>query len=196
MTDEALRRRLLGLARRDAETRERLAADGSLFDGYHLEMQAVHEANAAELRTIVEAQGWPGRGLAGEDGAEAAWLVAQHAIGLPDFQRACLRALQAAAAIGAVPAWQPAYLEDRIRSLEGRPQLYGTQFDWDEAGEMSPLPIEAPEGVDARRAEIGLGPLADATHRHREAARSQPRPEDLQARRQVMAEWARATGWR
>ena len=196
MTDKALRRRLLDLARRDAETRERLAADGSLFEGYHPEMRAVHDANAAALRAIVEAQGWPGRRLAGEDGAEAAWLVAQHAIGLPDFQRACLRALQAAAASGDVPAWQPAYLEDRIRSLEGRPQLYGTQFDWDEAGEMSPLPIEESRDVDARRAAVGLGPLADATRRHREEARSQPPPEDLQARQQAKAEWARETGWR
>ncbi len=45
--DETLRATLLAMARHDREVLERLAADGSLFAGYHPEMQAVHEANAA-----------------------------------------------------------------------------------------------------------------------------------------------------
>ena len=53
-----------------------------------------------------------------------------------------------------------AMLEDRIRTFEGRPQRYGTQFDWDEHGHLSLLPLEDPAGVDARRRAIGLGPLA------------------------------------
>ena len=28
-----------------------------------------------------------------------------------------------------------AYLTDRVALFEGKPQLYGTQFDWDENGE-------------------------------------------------------------
>jgi hypothetical protein len=31
-----------------------------------------------------------------------------------------------------------AYLTDRIAVFEGEPQLYGTQFDWDENRELSP----------------------------------------------------------
>ena len=196
MIDEALRRRLIELARRDAETRERLAADGSLFEGYHPEMEAVHAANAAVLEEIVAESGWPGHDLAGEDGAEAAWLIAQHAIGLPDFQRACLARLEAAVAQGDAPAWQPAYLADRIRTFEGRPQLYGTQFDWDEAGEMSPLPMEDADGVDARREAVGLPPLAEAMRRHRESAVPEPKPADREARRAEMEAWARRVGWR
>lgn len=83
--DESLRRRLVSLARHDAETRERLAADGSLFEGYHPAMQAVHEDNAAALESIVNEHGWPMAATAGTDGAEAAWVVAQHAISLPEF---------------------------------------------------------------------------------------------------------------
>jgi hypothetical protein len=66
----------------------------------------------------------------------------QHAISLPQFQRQCLALLQAAVTRGEAPAWQVAMLTDRIRILEGRQQLYGTQFDWDANGQMSPLPIE------------------------------------------------------
>ena len=36
-------------------------------------------ANTARLRQIVRAHGWPGRTLVGEDGADAAWLLLQHA---------------------------------------------------------------------------------------------------------------------
>lgn len=194
--DETLRERLLAMARQDLDVRTRLAGDGSLFEGYHPEMQAVHDANAAALDAIIADRGWPSVTLAGADGAEAAWLVAQHAIGQPDFQRRCLGLLEAAAARDEVPAWQPAYLADRIRSLEGRPQLYGTQFDWDEDGVMSPLPIEGPDEVDARRAAIGLPPLAETTAMHRRNASPETRPADLERRKREAHEWAVRTGWR
>ena len=184
------------MARRDAETRARLAADGSLFEGYHPEMRAVHESNAAALDELIGQHGWPGEDLAGGDGAEAAWRIAQHAIGLPDFQRSCLTALEAAAAQGAVPAWQPAYLVDRILTLEGKPQVYGTQFDWDESGVMNPLAIEEPGGVDARRARVGLPPLAEVIAHHRAETRHEPRPTYVAKRRAQEDAWAREVGWR
>jgi hypothetical protein len=194
-----LRDELRALARADAETRERLAADGSLYGGYHPEMEAVHRANAARLRAIIEAHGWPGRSLVGEDGAEAAWRVAQHAIGEPAFMRAVLPLLQKAIVQEEAPPWQAAYLEDRIHALEGRLQRFGTQFDWDEEGRMSPHPpIEDPEGVDARRAVVGLEPLAEATRKHRAqaAASGEPPAGDLAARRAEGEAWARRMGWR
>jgi hypothetical protein len=105
--------------------------------------------------------GWPGEAIVGQEGASAAWLIAQHAIGEPTFQRACLLALEAAAARSEVPAWQPAMLEDRIRVFEGKLQRYGTQLQVDDEGELHPHPIEDPDGVEARRAAVGLEPLAD-----------------------------------
>ena len=194
--NEALRESLLTLARHDLETRARLAADGSLFDGYHPEMQAVHDANADALEEIIAVHGWPGVRLAGEDGAEAAWLIVQHAIARPPLQRRSLVLIQAAAAEGDAPAWQAAYLADRIRVFEGRPQLYGTSFDWNEAGEMEPNPIEEPDRVDERRADAGLPPLAETAARIRSESRNEPRPADLAARRREMAAWAASVGWR
>lgn len=194
--DGHIRDTLLRLAHRDRETRERLAADGSLFAGYHPEMEAVHRANAAQLERILDLHGWPTAALAGEEGAEAAWLIAQHAIGLPAFQRRCLAELEAAAAAKQAPAWQPAMLLDRIRVFEGRPQRYGTSFDWDEDGLMSPLPIEAPERVDEWRAAVGLPPLTVSVERQRQQSASERRPADLEARRREMDDWAREVGWR
>jgi hypothetical protein len=184
------------MADHDLAVRERLASDGSLFDGYHPEMRAVHEANAAALDEIISQNGWPTADLVGERAAQAAWLIVQHAIGRPAFQRRCLELLQREASAGRVPAWRPAMLLDRIRAFEGKPQVYGTSFDWDDAGQMSPLPIEDADHVDERRAGVGLEPLADAIARHRLQTAAEPVPEDLAQRRRQADGWAREVGWR
>lgn len=195
MNDE-LRRDLLALAELDRVTRARLAADGALFGGYHPEMRAVHEQNAEALSDILDQHGWPTAAQAGEDGAEAAWLVAQHAISLPDFMRRCLALLQAAVKAGQAPGWRAAMMLDRIRVFEGAPQLFGTQFDWDEEGRMSPAPIAEPDAVDERRAEVGLPPLSQSIAEHRRRAEGEPAPQDLAKRAREAAKWARSVGWR
>lgn len=193
-----VRRELLEMAERDLTVRGELAADGSLFHGYHPRMQAVHDANAARLSAIVTEHGWPGEPQVGRDGAEAAWLIAQHAIAQPRLQRTALTALREAVGRGDVPALQAAMLEDRIRVFEGRAQRYGTQFDWDANGELSPLPIEEPNGVDDRRRTLGLAPLEeDLAERRRAMAEDRERPpHDWPARQREMEDWRRAVGWR
>jgi hypothetical protein len=182
----------------DLRLRGELEADGSLFQGYAPRMRAVHDANAARLGEILDALGWPGEPQVGREGAKAAWLIAQHAIGHPLLQRRALVALTAAARRGDVPSLYPAMLEDRIRCLEGRPQLYGTQFDWDAEGQMSPLPLEDPEGVEVRRVEVGLGPLAHDLRARRAAQADGPDrpPPDWAARQREMDAWCRQVGWR
>jgi hypothetical protein len=193
-----IRQELLAMAAEDLRVRQELAESGSLFEGYDPRMRAVHDRHAGRLAAIVDDHGWPGRHRVGPDGAEAAWLIVQHAIAQPALQRRALAALEAAVARGEVPARQPAMLEDRIRTLEGRPQRYGTQFDWDAAGELSPLPIEDPDGLEARRRAVGLGPLAEAIReRRRETAESGERPPgDWPARQFEMEHWLREMGWR
>jgi hypothetical protein len=193
----ALRERLIAMFEHDLRVRSQLAATGALFQGYHPEMEKVHVANAAELETLLGGD-WPLTTDAGEDGQVAAWRLVQHAIGQPDYQRRYLVAIKRAVAEGHAPGWQAAMLEDRIRFFEGRPQVYGTQFDWDEAGELSPVPIDDPANVDARRAAVGLEPLAAAVERQRTQARQEGnrRPEDRAKRQAAFEEWARKVGWR
>jgi hypothetical protein len=193
-----LRDELLSMAAEDRRVRAELMAEGSLGDGYHPRVEEVHRRNAARLKEIIEHHGWPGRSLVGEDGAHAAWFILQHAIGEPALQRRGLGLLREAVAAGEAPAIQAAYLEDRIRFFEGRPQVYGTQYDWDEAGELSPHPIEDIGGVDERRRAVGLGPLEEHTRRMREdVARSgEGPPADRVGHRRKMEEWARSVGWR
>jgi hypothetical protein len=98
--------------------------------------------------------------LAGEDGAAAAWLLAQHADGDPVRQRAFLDALRGAAGQGEASPAHLAYLEDRVRVNAGQRQLYGTQFTVT-GGQFGPHPVDDPQRLDERRAEAGLEPFAD-----------------------------------
>jgi hypothetical protein len=186
------------MAAEDLRVRSELASDGSLFQGYHPRMRSVHDENAARLGEMLDRCGWPGEPQVGREGAEAAWLIVQHAIGQPRLQRRALVALQAAAERGEVPPLQPAMLEDRIRTLEGLPQRFGTQFDWDETGQLSPLPIEDLAGLEQRRRQVGLGPLDADLEARREAMAEGPElpPRDWHARQREMLDWLREVGWR
>jgi hypothetical protein len=196
--DDAFRRALLAMVEEDERVTAELASGRTLFTGYHTRMQEVHERNAKALDDAMKRDGWPGRARVGADGAEAAWRIAQHAIGWPVFMRRALALLEQAAEIGDVPRWQPAYLIDRIRTMEGREQVYGTQFDWDAKGELVPYPIENEAEIDARRATVGLRPLAQAmdARRKKTAESGEAPPKASEQRQQEFLDWARKAGWR
>lgn len=189
---------LIAAAQRDLETRTRLAARGELFDGYHAEMEAVHDENAALLTRVFDAVGWPGRREHGDDGAGAAFLILQHAIGHPELQRRGLALILDAIPEGQANPLDAAYLSDRIAIFEGREQTFGTQFDWDANGQLSPAPVRDPETLDERRASVGLPPMAEtiAHMRAGAAAEGETAPPDIEARRAAYEAWARKAGWR
>ena len=56
---------------------------------------------------------------------------------------------------------QFALLTDRVLVEQGKPQIYGTQLNGVEGGELKLAPSEAPQKVDQRRKEMGMPPLAD-----------------------------------
>lgn len=157
--NEPLRAELLAMDRYDQEVRAELARDGSLFDGYHPRMAAVHDANAARLEAIIDEHGWPTEPLVGADGAKAAHRIAQHSINHPRFMRRCRQLLDAASAHGEVPRSQFAFIDDRINVYEGRRQRFGTQWRGGPDG-IEPCPIEDEEHVEERRAGLGLPSLA------------------------------------
>jgi len=196
--NETLRDELLEMVRRDEVVRAELAASGELFGGYEPRMARVHERNATRLGRIMESVGWPGTDLVGREGAEAAWIVLQHAIGEPDLLRQALPLLQAAAREGRASPRHAAMLEDRIRFFEGRPQRYGTQFDWDADGNLSPGDVEDRERLEDRRRAVGLPPLAEQMDeaRSRASAEGDRPPADYEAYASARDEWAASVGWR
>ena len=121
---------------------------------------SVDADNLAWLKGVVAEFGWPGRSMAGEDGAHAAWLLAQHADRDPAFQRRCLNLITEAAKSDEVSLTELAYLTDRVLLAEGQPQEYGTQMAGREDG-WAPRRLRDPENVDERRAAMSLGPLSE-----------------------------------
>jgi hypothetical protein len=95
--------------------------------------------------------------MVGRDGVKNAWLLTQHADTDVAFQKQILTALEARPE-SEVPAGEIAMRSDRIRIHEGKSQRYGSNFDMKT---MEPTPIEDPEHVDERRAEVHLMPMAD-----------------------------------
>lgn len=146
-----LRAELLRRAERDQAARQ--ASDEDALD-------RVDAENLPWLRKVITETGWPGRSIVGEDGANAAWLLAQHADGDPAFQRQCLDLLTVAAGQGEATKAQLAFLTDRVLLAEGKPQEFGTQAIG-RKGQWVPRSLRDPGHVGQSRAAMSLGPLAE-----------------------------------
>ncbi len=188
---------IIDLKNADLAMREHLICTGALGNAYHPEMERLHKQNAAVLNKIINEIGYPTIDKVGEEAAEAAWLVIQHAIGQPVFMRKCKSLLQAAVEKKKANPLHLAYLTDRIAVFEEKPQLYGTQFDWDINGELSANTVDDLEKVDERRKAIGLNPLSEQTERMRNQAKleKQLAPADFAERQNEMRQWKRKAGW-
>ena len=119
------------------------------------EMMRVDADNTAYLKDLLAEVGWIDAGRFGDEAADAAFLIVQHSGDLP-LMLAALPRLREQGRLG-----EYALLYDRTQLRLGGEQRYGTQIGWTEGGTKGLLPLETLEGIDARRAEMGLGPLAE-----------------------------------
>jgi len=197
MNHKSLAEKIIELKNTDLELRDKLIRNGQLFDGYHQEMEALHNKNAEKLNNIIEKTDYPTIEKVGKEANEAAWLVIQHSIGKPEFMRKCAVLLEKAVAEKQADAKQLAYLSDRIAVFEGRAQLYGTQFDWDENGKMNPKMFDDLEKVNERRKSVGLNSLQEQIEiiRKQTLEENQKPPADLKERNKQADEWRKKVGW-
>jgi hypothetical protein len=130
-----------------------------------MEKQArLDKRNLKRLVQIIDKYGWPGRSLVGKAASLTAFLIIQHAE-LED-QKKYFPMLKEAVRRGEANQDYAALLEDRILMREGKKQIYGSQLHFNEITKQLELwPIEDEENVDARRASVGLEPLAEYVKR-------------------------------
>ncbi|MGY1650802.1 DUF6624 domain-containing protein [Geodermatophilus sp. SYSU D01119] len=147
-SDPALRAELLAMLERDQSGR----SGGPDPEG--------DAARTERLAQILDEHGWPGRDLVGEDGAEAAWAIAQHSDLDPAFQQRALELLRAAVAEGRASPGDLAHLTDRVAANTGQPQTYGTQVACTPEGPEPAVPLADEAAVEQLRADAGLDPWA------------------------------------
>ncbi|MBQ4822775.1 DUF6624 domain-containing protein [Aquimarina sp. MMG016] len=189
--------KIIELKNTDLEFREKLIESGKLDEGYNKEMAEIHNRNAKTLNEIINKIGYPTVDKVGKEASEATWLIIQHSIGQPNFMKKCVKLLEIAVHQNKANSKNLAYLTDRIAVFENKPQLYGTQFDWDESGELSPNIFDDLKKVNQRRKSIGLNSIEEQTKIIRKQAKNneQSPPTDLKKRKQEIEEWKKTVGW-
>ena len=197
MKNEIIAYKIIELQKADLNLRDELIRKGTLSNGYNKEMEALHNLNAKRLNEIIDSIGYPTPDKVGTEASEAAWLVIQHSIGQPDFMKKCVKLFENAVNENKADPVNLAYLTDRIAVFEGKPQLYGTQFDWDENGELSPNFFDDLTKVNDRRNSIGLNTLEEQTQliRNRVKNENQFPPTDIEKRQKKYLEWRKKVGW-
>lgn len=189
--------KLIKLKEADLKLRANLVEEQVLGNEYNKEMEALHRENADALEKIIDTIGYPTISKVGKEASEAAWLIIQHAIAKPEFMKKCLLLLERFDESQDVDPKNIAYLSDRINVFEGRPQLYGTQFDWDEFGNLSPQNYDDMDNVNNRRKAIGMNSLEEQTKIIRQQAikENQETPLDFRKRKKEYETWRRKVGW-
>ncbi len=115
--------------------------------------------NLLTVEKIIDKYGWLSSGEIGSFANSALFLVIQHSSSLT-VQEKYLPIIRAAVRQRKCPPQSLALLEDRVSIRKGKRQIYGSQLKMIN-GTLQVLPIEDPDNVDSRRAEVGLQPLAE-----------------------------------
>ena len=122
--------------------------------------RANHTINIKKIIAILNNNGWPESTVIGDQGNRTICNVLQHADQatrehyIPMMRQAVLD-----------KKLEPRYLvraEDRIATDKGELQIYGGQMKYyPETKSFNVWPVYDPINIDKRRAEIGLGPIAE-----------------------------------
>lgn len=125
---------------------------------------AVDDNSTSQIKKLLETYDWIDRHRFGARFDQHAWILVQHADDDPAFQALVLERMEKHLDNGGVRKEDYAYLFDRVAVNHDRKQRYGTQPDWEcnDEGKLELRPLEDPENVDVRRAEMGLGPAEEA----------------------------------
>jgi len=115
--------------------------------------------NIMKVKSILDTYGWLGSDVIGKQGNTTLFMVIQHSN--LETQEKYLPMIREAAKDGKVLGRHLAMIEDRVALGQGKKQIYGSQIGWDDGTKQNyVLPLEDPDNVDKRRAEVGLPPLS------------------------------------
>jgi hypothetical protein len=162
----AVQKRLNALRLADEEAR----AKDPISDA---ELKRLADEAKPFLEEVYVAYGWPKRSVFGTKAENSFWRLVQHQT--DDVLASMLPALKAAVDAGEASYRNYAYTFDRVQVAGDKPQHWGTQAYCSADGTPIFYPSDDPQNLDARRAELKLGPAADYVKELRSlCARSDP----------------------
>lgn len=165
--DKPLQKELLEIYKEDqsirnqyTEAQKKYGYEGKEIDSLGSAMLLKDSLNLIKVIKILDEKGWVGKDKVGQQANQTLFLVIQHS----DIktQQKYLPMMRDAAKKGNAKPSHLALLEDRIALREDRKQIYGSQVGTNPiTKKIYVLPLEDPDNVDVRRAEVGLEPLAE-----------------------------------
>lgn len=150
----------------DQKYRIQIGSVEKVFGNNSKEMRALWDTinykdslNLIQIKAILDTYGWLGSDVVGTQGSTTLFLVIQHSE--LATQEKYLPMMREAVKKGKASGGNLALLEDRVALRQGKRQTYGSQIGQDnETNLYYVLPLEDPDNVDKRRAEVGLPQLA------------------------------------
>jgi hypothetical protein len=130
-------------------------------DSMEIEFNKLCERNLKVVKKYFTNNGFPGIRENGKETSLYFWLIAQHADNDIGFQKKVLSAMKKELKSNNVNKQNFAYLYDRVKKNQDKPQLYGTQMIWDSQGRHSTYKLKFPKKVNQLRAEMELEPIEE-----------------------------------
>lgn len=169
--DKPLQKELLDIYKNDQDIRReyldsagKLGYNNPVLDSLGEVMYLKDSINLEKVTRILDTKGWVGKDKVGQRANSTLFLVIQHSE--LEVQKKYLPILRDAVKKGDAANTALALLEDRVALGEGKRQIYGSQIGRDPATEkFYVLPLEDPDSVDKKRADLGLEPLAEYVKR-------------------------------
>jgi len=129
-----------------------------------LEQQAIYEKNHVineiKISSILDEKGWPKKVIIGEQGNWTICNVIQHSDNT--IRLKYLPLMRQAVKEGQLAPRFLVRTEDRVATEQSKLQIYGGQMKYyPETKSFNVWPVFDPINIDKRRAEIGLGPIAE-----------------------------------
>ena len=123
---------------------------------------SVFITHQTRLKEIFDKYGFVGFDLVGEEGSQNFWLMVQHSDHNPDFQREVLEKMKVEVDKGNAKPSNYGLLVDRVNLNTGKPQIYGTQVDYNfDIAQAFPKNLADSANVNERRKSVGLEPLEE-----------------------------------
>jgi len=151
----------LSYRRHVMKTIQKYGASSSQMDSLNNLIIHFDKESLVTVTAIIEKYGWLGKSQVGYNGNKAIFFTIQHSE--IKYMDKYLPLLKKSARQGESDKGDVALMIDRIRVSYNKPQLYGTQYTYNEKeGKYNIYPIKDIKHVNKRRKSVGLNPLEES----------------------------------